>query len=491
MGFSVKDDGTGYELHPVTIAGNVATVRLSHFSAAGVAQMVCGAGVTSAVGLAACARMNQNLTEAAVMVEDLQDFPMPVRVLLAAEIIQQLRIWMNTFILPELRTAANPANTDPTVHYFMLVALREKSEVEAILQLTEMLDPASGIAAELTELGTLVPAAIDARRLVANQQCLQDKPNYRTHLNRIIEIAALAETLALPVDPATHGVTCVVVELGVQLTGVVPTSGSTFVATARGGFSDGTSLPDPLVVMLEAFDRGARLGTPTFVQGTGTVTLRATVAPLTSTGPGPRFDLLAEVPELGLSRRLVVDRPHRVLVTSSAVTATKLLRAGSSTSDLTLSDPARVTLPTETLESPAPLGSAVSNGTVNVDTNPAATTISGQGTLFVLAADDARSRVSLSTRLVATLRGNYLCRFDLTTTEFGIGATTAFTWRVLRNGVPHFVATSSRTVTTDCDDGAYAVELDTSSDVTNPPPPAGSSSRTYDFTIMVIPKIGP
>ncbi len=46
----------------MTIVGRTVSLAVSHFSTGGIAQSVCGPSVTSAVGIAACRIMAQNLS---------------------------------------------------------------------------------------------------------------------------------------------------------------------------------------------------------------------------------------------------------------------------------------------------------------------------------------------------------------------------------------------------------------------------------------------
>jgi hypothetical protein len=490
IGFVSNDDGTGFETVPVTIANGTASIQVSHFSTVGIGQTVCGPGVTSAVGLAACRTMNQNLTEAALIIEDLDGTPLPLRVLLASEIIGQLRTWLVQFIEPSVREASSVANTDPTVQYFLMVALRERMAIEAILQMTAMLDPSSGLANELAAVAQLVPAAIDARRVVANAQCLQDKANFLTHVGRIRELSNFAESLGLPVNP-DRGVTCLIVSFDVSYPAVVPDAGAPFTATARTRFSDGVLLSAQPVVSIELVERGfAVLGPGTFAQGNGSATLVTTVAPRLDRGVGPRFEVHGEVAELGLFNVVVVDRPHRIAIASKTVTAAKRLRAGTENVNLSFTFPGGAFVTAQTISSADPVGEAgVSHSEVTLTSSANDTVISGAGSLGNSASGDAESHVTLSSGLTAALTGNFDCRFDVVTTEFNIGATPRFVFRARRNGVPVFETAATRTTTVACDEGGYQFELETGSDIT--PPGVGSASRTFSFTVTLTPRVSP
>ena len=492
IGFISNDDGTGFETVPVTIANGTASIQVSHFSTVGIGQSVCGAGVTSAVGLAACRTMETNLTEAAAMIADLDGFPLPVRVLLASEIIGQLRIWLAQFIEPSVREASSAANTDPTVHYFLLVALRERTAIEAILQMTDMLDPASGLEAELATVAQLVPSAIDARRVVANAQCLQDKANFRTLVARIRELADVAESLGLAIGP-DRGVTCLTVSLDINYPSVVPDAGAPLSATARARFSDGVLLSEQPVVSIELFERGfATFGPGTFAQGIGSATLATTVAPQLIRGVGPRFEVHGEVAELGLFNVVVVDRPHRINITNRRILAAKRLRAGSTNVNLPFEFPSegRAFVTAQTITSEDPLGeAAVSLSEVTLASSANGTVISGTGRLGNSASGDAESHVTLAAGLTASLTGNYTCSFDVVTTEFNIEATPRFIFRAKRNGVAVFEAAATRTTTVACDEGGYEFEMETGSDIT--PPGVGSASRTFTFNVTLTPRISP
>jgi hypothetical protein len=494
VGFTANDDGTGFEIVPVTIVGRTVSLAVSHFSSGGIGQSVCGPSVTSAVGIAACRTMAQNLSEAATIIADLESFPTPVRVLLAAEINAGLRGWINQFILPSIRDAANANNPDPTLHYFLGVALREKTAIDAMLQMTEMLDPASGLEAELQAINDALPAALEGRRLAANASCLADRANFPVHVARVREVVLWKETLGYPIVAANRGLSCIQIFVNITYPDVVPDAGAEFVATAEPKFSDGQPLVNGVrpLVMLEVADRGADIAPPAFAQEFGRVTLRTHIRPRVGVALGPQFDLRASVNDLALTRVISVSRPHRITLLSQQVEARKQLRAGSQTSGVTITraGDARVfaqelsSLPDDT--NPGTATVAESGLVLTFNTNR--TLITGSGQLGNSAAGDADSRVFLETRAAVRLAGgNFQCRFDITTTEFSISATPTFVATVRRNGVVAFQTNATRTVDQVCGEGDYTLEVDASSQVTLPNPSPGSGSRTYAFTITLAP----
>ena len=494
VGFTAKDDGTGFEIVPVTIVGRTVTLAVSHFSSGGVGQSVCGPSVSSAVGIAACRAMAQNLSEAATIIADLENFPVPVRVLLAAEINAGMRGWINQFILPSLRDAGDAGNPDPTLHYFLGVALREKTAIDAMLQMTAMLDPASGLADELQAINDALPAALEGRRLAANASCLADRANFLVHVGRVHEVVLWKESLGYPIVAATRGLSCIQIFVDITYPAVVPDAGAEFVATAEPKFSDGQPLVNGVrpLVMLEVADRGADIGEPTVAQEAGSVTLRTLIKPRTGAALGPQFDLRATVNDLALTRVIVVSRPHRITLLSQQVEARKQLRAGSQTSAITITRAGNARVFAEALSSlpadPDPGTATVEESEVLLAFSTNRTLITGSGHLGNSASGDADSRVFLETRAAMRLAGgNFQCRFDITTTQFSLGATPAFVATVRRNGAVVFQTSTTRTVDQVCAEGDYTLEVDTSSQVVRPNPSPGSGSRTYAFTITLIP----
>ena len=498
VGFTSRDDGTGFEIVPVSIVGRTVSLAVSHFSSGGVGQSVCGPGVTSAVGIAACRTMAQNLSEAATIIADLENFPVPVRVLLAAEINNAMRGWINQFILPSLREAADANNLDPTLHYFLTVALREKTQIDAMLQMTAMLGPASGLDDELQAINDALPAALEGRRLAANASCLADRANFPVHVARVREVVQWKEALGYPLNAANRGLSCIQLFVNFTYPGVIPDAGAEFVATAEPKFSDGQPLENGVrpLVMLEVADRGADIGSPSFAQDLGSVTLRTLISPRAGVALGPQFDLRATVDDLALTRVIAVSRPHRITLLLQQVEARKQLRAGSQTHSFTITrvDGASVfaqqlsSLPTD--PDPGTASVDLSRGLLAFNTNR--TLITGSGHLGNNAEGDADSRVFLETRAGVRLTGGaFQCRFDITTTEFSLSATPAFVATVRRNGAVVFQTTATRTVDRVCADGDYTLEVDTSAQVARPNPSPGASARTYAFTITLTPAPAP
>lgn len=498
VGFTTKDDGTGFEIVPVTIVGRTVSLAVSHFSTGGVGQSVCGPSVTSAVGIAACQNMAQSLAEAATIIANLDNFPVPVRVLLASELNFNMRGWINQFILPTLRDVANANNRDPTLHDSLMVALREKIQIDAMLQMTEMLDPASGLEDELRAINDALPAALEGRRLAANASCLADRANFLVHIARVREVVQAKELLGYPINAANRGLSCVQLFVDITYPGVVPDAGAEFVATAEPKFSDGQPLVNgvPSLVTLEAVDRGADISAPAFAQALGRVTLRTLIKGRTGAALGPQFDLRATVNDLALTRVIVVSRPHRITVVARQVEGRKQLRAGSLTSPFSLVGEEAIRLFAQELsslpEDPDPGTATVDESAVRLSFNTNRTVISGSGHLGNSAAGDADSRVFLETRATVRLAGGaFQCRFDLTTTQFSLGATPAFVATVRRNGSVVFQTTTTRTVDQVCTEGDYTLEVDTSSQISRPNPSPGSGSRTYAFTITLEPTPAP
>jgi hypothetical protein len=423
------------------------------------------------------------------MIDDLASFPMPVRVLLAAEILQELRTWLTTLILPELQAAADALNTDPTAHYFMKMAVREKFEVDAILQMTEMLDPASGLETEIGQADALIPQALNARRVVANAECLANKPSYLTQIARILEIDGMAQTLGLPTTGAAHGVTCVTIDISVSLAAVVPTAGSPLTAVSTPRFSDGADLPDVFGGSLEVFSLGAIIEGPTLAQSPSrTQTLSTTVKPLSATSVGPTVQLVANVPGLAIGRVLRVSRPNRVLLTSTNVHGEKFLRAGSTQSQFALDAGGFVTLFAQTVTSPDPVGDAAVSQSTAAISAPSASTVAGQGNLSLSASGDAESRIGFTSTINGTLLGDFTCTFNVQTTEFNVSGNPQFTFTVTRNGSAIFSTSSTRSQSVPCDAGLYVITATTGAQVVDQPLPGGSASRTYSFTATLVPR---
>jgi hypothetical protein len=172
---------------------------------------------------------------------------------------------------------------------------------------------------------------------------------------------------------------------------------------------------------------------------------------VTSPAIGTRFELHAEVPEFALFRLVVVDRPHRITPTSQHVTGTKRLRAGGATSNFSLSHPAGIILFAQNLDDPnGPNDAAVGESTALLMANADFTSISGRGHASGDALNDASAQVTFETRLAGTLVGDFDCSFSVTATNFTIGATSAFSFAVTRDGAPLFQTSSSATVNRLC-----------------------------------------
>jgi hypothetical protein len=342
VGFSLDSDGTGFALQRTGANGATLTMPVGEVGAAtsgsakpaairrptprqsasaqvrGWGISFCGPEVTSAIGRDACREMGESLSFAAGLAGEFDGLPLPVRVQLAAELITQLRLWLDRFILPEVAAAAaDPPSTDPTVDYFFLVAMREYEAVRTILALAEALDPTALLTQELDAVHQRIPSAFEVRRRVANEQCLVDREHYRTYVRRLTEMAGLARRLNglpdTPRVPEAVGLTCIVINLIVHFPDPVPTGGGEFNGIAVAVFPDLGTLfypeqPAPTVRLQLRTGGLANATPPTDATGAGEVRLRTMVG----FGPGSatklEFLVQAEVPEFDLVRQEVLTR---------------------------------------------------------------------------------------------------------------------------------------------------------------------------------------
>lgn len=316
VGFSVNDDGTGFTVLPVTVSGQTASITVTHFSSAGIGISRCGANVTTAVGRDACQRMATDLSDAADIVAAGPDtFPLPVRVLLAAEIATELRTWLAS-TKRILEDASDPGRTDSAQHHLTMVALRELSAIEAIVELTSGLNTGAVVASELAATQAQAAPAIVARRSVANARCIAtdiaERRETSIYLGRILELAGEAEARGLPVDARTRGVTCVRLKVDVAFPATVPAGGAAITASARLEMADGLSILDTRVDQLghtiDLVDRGqAIIAQPQAANFFGSVTLVSFVQPRSTAGT-LAFDVRADVPSIGFSEIRRVSR---------------------------------------------------------------------------------------------------------------------------------------------------------------------------------------
>jgi hypothetical protein len=338
VGFTLNDDGTGFAPQPPTVAGATLSMPVTHFSTKGWGVSFCGPTVTSAIGRDACREMAESLAFAAGLAGQLDSLPLPVRVQLAAELITQLRIWIERFIVPSLDEATDPAATDRTVDYFFFVALREFDAIRAVLELTTALDPAAALASEVAFVTGLLPQAVQVRRQVMNDRCVADKPGYRTHVADLLRLAGEADRLGLPVDPVTRGIDCLRVNLVAVYPDPVPVDGGQFQGVAELLFSDGFPVlaqfgPQPRVTM-ELQPLAATIAPPAFADGPGSASLSTTVGPAPGVPTLVEFRVDADVPELGLFRRQTVTRcPSASASTATATRAAARAAAAAQAED--------------------------------------------------------------------------------------------------------------------------------------------------------------
>jgi hypothetical protein len=246
VGFSVNGDGTGFVTQPSGVNGATLTIPVGETGTGGVAGArpaprggptprqsspgqtrgwgisFCGPEVTSAIGRDACREMAESLSAAAT------GQPGGDQSTLARTLVDQLRTWLQRFIDPEVAAAgaSSPPSTDPNVDYFFQVALREYEAVRTILALAEVLDAAVSLDQELQHVHGLIPGAFAVRRSVANEQCLLDREHWGTYVQRLFNMAGLAQRLNgledFPPVPESVGLTCIKINLITNFPDPVP-----------------------------------------------------------------------------------------------------------------------------------------------------------------------------------------------------------------------------------------------------------------------------
>lgn len=378
IGFTVKDDGTGFQPVPVTISGRTATMTVTHFSAAGFGISRCGPEVTTTVGRDACARMADALTRAAAAVsDDPTRIPLPVRLLLAAEVATELRTWLAS-ITRSLSDASDASRLDSAEHYFLMNALRELSAVEAIVELMEGLDTGEIVGPELAAARALIAPAIEARRTVANQRCLAptlaERQTTSVYIGRILELAGEAEARGLPVDGRTRGITCLRLNVTVSFPASLPPGGARVLVAASLEFADGSPLWEPRMQVLghtlELVDRGlAIISEPAAANGIGSVGLSTFIQRRSPTGT-LAFDVRADVPGIGFSlvRRVTRDTSQWT-ISSRQVTARGEFLPPGTTILRQATDTTSASIPNETLGS-----MSLSNLRTSMTTSPTTST---------------------------------------------------------------------------------------------------------------------
>jgi hypothetical protein len=357
IAFTVRDDGMGFTPRPVSISGSTATVMVSHFSSTGFGISRCGPTVTTAAGRDACARLARDLTTAAAIVQEgTGGTPLPVRVLLAAEIANELRTWLNLIVVSGLRDAEDPNNRENATHSFLMIALRELSSIEAIAALAAALDIGDLLETELINVRNRIPNAINVRRAVNNSRCNEARQEASLFVQRILELAGEAEARGLPVEPRMRGVTCLRIRTDITFPTSIPSGGAEIFVDSALGHSDGSPFADLRLALLlhsvEIVDRGlANIALPTGGQGEGGVLLRTRITPRPGIGT-LAVEVRVDIPDFGFSDIVRVERTvanQAVIITGREVRASKSLSANAQQSDASVNNLESVALPDQTL----------------------------------------------------------------------------------------------------------------------------------------------
>jgi hypothetical protein len=313
IGFSMQNDGSGFESIPFGVDGSLLTLPVHHFTTAGVGSGVCSPKiVTSAFGIDACREMSEALARLAVALQDgnPNELTQDERDKMAAHIVIHLDRWLFQFVAPSFADAADPAATAPDVDHVFDVALREFLEIRAIIELAEGLGVKPLMAAPMAQAERIIPDALRGRQRSANTRCLAERPLYLTHVRRVLTLANQLDLFGIPVDSETRGVTCVDLVLKVVYPEIVPAGGAEVTATADLTFSDGAGLPGPVgpvvrVTLVPGFaEAGPRLET----EGEFFAILATTVGPRLDEPNLVTFRVNALSPQLGQRRTQLIER---------------------------------------------------------------------------------------------------------------------------------------------------------------------------------------
>jgi hypothetical protein len=425
VGFTTRDDGAGFDVVPVTISGNTATMRVSHFSAAGVGVSRCGPSVTTPVGRNACARMADALRRAAeIIIDNNNQTPLPTRILLASEIIDALRTWINAFIHPTLRDARDRTDLSTITHVRTMQALREFSAVQAVVELTEALGTGLSLEEELSAVQQVLPEAIATRRFAANEECLANKRVASTYIRRILELTGEAVARGLPVNSRTRGIDCLLIQVEVTLPQDIPSGGAPLRVHARLVHADDRSLPsDPqlgsVVVTVEAVARSlTSIASPTLAVGQIATTLDTTVRPTAAVGT-MRIEIRSDVPTLGLSDIRTETRlrgnPSWTFDTLTHALRTRLVAGGQTVTDQRSGG--SIAVPDRTHSNGGGTASNRDVEAVMIVSPPSSSTLrlSVIGTAEVLAGPLtlASAGASSEVRAVLRLEADFMCSLDV------------------------------------------------------------------------------
>jgi hypothetical protein len=312
IGFSMQNDGSGFDSIPFGIDGSVLTLQVHHFSTAGIGSGVCSPKiVTSAFGIDACREMSEALTRLAVALEDgnLNELTQDERDRMAAHIAIHLDRWLFQFVAHAFADAADPAATATDVDHFFDVALREFLEIRAIIELAEDLGVKPLMAAPMAQAERNLPDALRGRQGAANTRCLTERPLYLTHVRRVLTLANQLDLFGILVDSETRGVTCVDLVLRVSYPEIVPAGGAQMVASADLVFSDGGGLPAPVgpvvrLTLMPGFAEAGRLES----EGEFFAILATTVGPRLDEPNLVTFRVNALSPQLGQRRTQLIER---------------------------------------------------------------------------------------------------------------------------------------------------------------------------------------
>jgi hypothetical protein len=499
VGFTSKDNGTGFETAPVTVSNTTVTLRVAHFSTPGIGTDLCGSGVTSAVGIDACREMAEALQRATeIILRGAGSTEPAVRQALANEIRRELQVW-----IPAIMDLVNGGGSTVPAdqHYYFRVGVRELNAVQAVAQLLAGLDLGPVVITGLDDAEQLLAFVLPTRRDVANQQCLADKPNYRTWIQRLVELATIAHERSLPVDATTHGITCVRLTVSINFPLVVPPEGAPFVGDASIKFSDGALLPNPQpIVTIEVKEDGlATLASPTLAQAPGTANLSTTIGPNPGRPEITKFQIRVSDSDLGFVRVNTIQRGHAVVLRSRGIDYEHHLRAGPAAKDLSLPNQVSFGLDEE-VESPNSIAEASSStrGSLSFLNNNQRILVSGESSVQAegtntRVTETASARTTVASRVVVDLVGTFDCRFALiTAASADDGATIAFHVRVTRDGVTMFEPTVTTTTNAVCQAGRYEIEVDVNGEaVSSNSSTDAFANREYDFELILTPQIVP
>ncbi len=313
-GFIADSSGRNLQTVPITIAGNVITMQVPHFSVAGVAlndflrQVACTFGPDGAPPeqVATCGFLTP-LFEAELA--RLAVAGGPVDDSFRTQVLIFLFDWLQQGLLPRLLAAQTPDPTDPNIRALLVAAewLDWTFVYRPLFGLEDRTNTGPGI------VGAQINLAQERLRLVlaagmnaVNIKCLTDKAKVRDYVRFVLDYRLLWTTqfgsgtpLTLPFDP----VFCVDLRIDAAPSPVLtPGSPSLMPVDLRVRFIDGVDLPGPpLSVAMTATNAtitpaGGVLPSPIAGNVTLTPTRTSTTVTITaafaSSPAFPRFDEL-------------------------------------------------------------------------------------------------------------------------------------------------------------------------------------------------------